>query len=102
MLQDDPQRRLGYAFTKVSPMNVSIIDYLQANGEQMESEIAKALQLPMTQVQSHLAQLSSTGEVICCKVTKYLGGKKIEGTSYRLSRAKSGKPVPPLATSKPR
>jgi hypothetical protein len=40
--------------------------------------------------------------VIYCKVTRFAGGKKIEGNSYRLSRAKSGKPVPPLSTSKSR
>ena len=77
-------------------MSVSITDYLQANGEKMEAEIAKALQLPMTQVQDHLAQLSIKGEVICCKVTRFHDGKKIEGTSYRLSRARSGKPMAPL------
>ena len=83
-------------------MNLEIIDYLQINGEKMEVEIAKALQLPIAQVQGHLSQLSSTGEVICCKVTRYLDGKMVEGTSYRLSRAKSGKPMAPLATHKMR
>jgi hypothetical protein len=84
-------------------MNSSaVIEYLQANGEKMEAEIAKALQMPIAVIQAQLAQLSSAGEVICCKVTRFAGGKKIEGTSYRLSRAKSGKPVPPLTTSKSR
>ena len=81
-------------------MNATIVDYLQVNGEKMEAEIAKALQLPIAQVQDHLAQLSVKGEVICCKVTRYLDGKRIEGTSYRLSRARSGNPMAPL--SKPR
>jgi hypothetical protein len=81
-------------------MNASILEYLHVNGEKMESEIAKALQMPIALVQSHLAQLSINGEVICCKVTRYLGGKKIEGTSYRLSRTRSGKPLQPLATTK--
>jgi hypothetical protein len=80
----------------------AVIEYLQANGEKMEAEIAKALQMPIAVIQAQLAQLSSAGEVICCKVTRFAGGKKIEGTSYRLSRAKSGKPVPPLTTSKSR
>jgi hypothetical protein len=83
-------------------MNLAIIDYLQINGEKMEVEIAKALQMPIAQVQSHLAHLSLTGEVICCKVTKFHDGKKVEGTSYRLSRARSGKPMAPLATHKTR
>ncbi len=83
-------------------MNTSIIDFLQVNGEKMEAEIALALQMPMALVQSHLAQLSSAGDVICCKVTRYLGEKKIEGTSYRLAGAKSGKPMAPAGTPKTR
>jgi len=83
-------------------MNAAIIDYLHVNGEKMESEIAKGLQVPIAVVQSHLAQLSSSGEVICCKVTRYLGGKKIEGTSYRLSSTRSGKPMQPLVAAKKR
>ena len=83
-------------------MNASIIDFLRVNGEKMEAEIAKGLQMPMTLVQSQLAQLSTAGEVICCKVTRYLGGKKVEGTSYRLSQTRSGNPIQPFATSKTR
>jgi hypothetical protein len=83
-------------------MNASIIDYLHVHGEKMEAEIAKGLQAPIALVQSHLAQLSTTGDVICCKVTRYLGGKKIEGTSYRLSGARSGNPAQPPGTPKTR
>ncbi len=83
-------------------MNASIIDYLHVNGEKMEFEIAKGLQMPVALVQSQLAQLSIAGDVICCKVTRYLGGKKIEGTSYRLAGARSGKPMDPAVTRKAR
>ena len=83
-------------------MNAEIIDYLQANGEQMEVDIAKALQMPVAQVQGHLAQLSRAGDVICCKVTRYAGGKKTEGTSYRMSGARGGKPVQPGGAPKTR
>lgn len=83
-------------------MNTSIIDFLHTHGEKMEAEIATALQLPMAHVQSQLAQLRTTGDVICCKVIRYLGGKKIEGTSYRLSGTRGGKPILPIATHKAR
>jgi hypothetical protein len=66
-------------------MNASILDFLKTNGERLEAEIANALHVPMTLVQSHVSQLSSAGEVVCCKVTRFLDGKKIEGTSCRLS-----------------
>ena len=83
-------------------MSAVILEFLQDNGEKMEAEIATALHLPMAQVHSQLAQLSITGEVICCKVTRFAGGKKIEGTSYRLSRARSGKPIQPHPAHKTR
>jgi len=66
-------------------MNASILDFLKANGERLDAEIAAALQMPVTLVTSHMSQLSSAGEVICCKVTRYIDGKPIEGVSCRLS-----------------
>ena len=66
-------------------MNASILHFLKNNGERLDSEIAHALHMPMTLVTSHISQLSSAGEVICCKVTRYTDGKKIEGVSCRLS-----------------
>lgn len=66
-------------------MNASILLFLKDHGERLDAEIATALHIPMTLVKSHVSQLSSTGEVVCCKVTRYIDGEKIEGVSYRLS-----------------
>jgi hypothetical protein len=66
-------------------MNASILNFLKINGEGLDADIAKALHMPMTLVKSHVSELSSAGEVICCKVTRYVDGKKIEGVSCRLS-----------------
>jgi hypothetical protein len=66
-------------------MNATILDFLKTNGEGLDADIAKALRLPMAMVKSHVSQLSAAGEVICCKVTRYVDGKKIEGVSCRLS-----------------
>jgi len=66
-------------------MNASILTFLRSNGEQMDAEIAKALQIPLKTLQSQVAQLSLAGEVICCNVTRYIDGQKIEGVSCRLS-----------------
>jgi DNA-binding IclR family transcriptional regulator len=74
-------------------MKTTILQYLRNNGEQLDADIAKALHMPKTQVLSQIAQLSSAGEVICCQVTRYFGGKQIEGVSCRLSAY-----VPPRAT----
>ena len=73
-------------------MSAAIKEFLHLNGEKMEAEIATALQLPIAQIQSQLAQLSIAGDVICCKVTRYDRGTKVEGTSYRLCGARGGKP----------
>jgi DNA-binding Lrp family transcriptional regulator len=74
-------------------MNETILQFLRNNGEQLDAEIAKALHLSKSVVLSHIAQLSAAGEVICCQVTRYFGGKQIEGVSCRLSAY-----VPPRAT----
>ncbi|WP_301102786.1 hypothetical protein [Propionivibrio sp.] len=66
-------------------MNASILKYLRANGEQLDADIALALDIPMAQLKVQVAQLSASGDVICCKVTRFIDGKKIEGTSCRLS-----------------
>ena len=66
-------------------MNASILKYLKANGEQLDAEISQALDIPMAQLKPLVDQLSISGDVICCKVTRFIDGKKIEGTSCRLS-----------------
>ncbi len=74
-------------------MNAAILQYLKDNGEQLDADIAKALHIPQAVVQKHISQLSSSGEVICCQVTRYSGTKKVEGVSCRLSAY-----VPPRAS----
>lgn len=66
-------------------MNASILKFLRTNGEQLDAEISQALNIPMAQLKTQVALLSASGDVICCKVTRFIDGKKIEGTSCRLS-----------------
>ena len=66
-------------------MNASILKFLRANGEQLDSDISQALNIPLDQLRDQVAELSASGEVICCQVTRFIDGKKIEGTSCRLS-----------------
>ena len=66
-------------------MNVNILDYLKANGEQLDLDISTALHIPMSQLRLLVEQLSASGDVICCHVTRFIDGQKIEGTSCRLS-----------------
>ena len=66
-------------------MNPSILDYLKTNGEQLDLDLSRALHIPLAQLRKLVSQLSASGDVICCQVTRFIDGKKIEGTSCRLS-----------------
>ncbi len=66
-------------------MSASILQFLRANGEQLDADIAAALHIPMAQLKNEIEQLSAAGEVICCNVTRFIDSKKIEGVSCRLS-----------------
>ncbi len=66
-------------------MKTSILKFLKTNGEQLDSEISQALGIPISKLANQVAELSASGDVICCKVTRFIEGKKIEGISCRLS-----------------
>lgn len=66
-------------------MTRTILDFLKVHGDCLDSEMAAALKLSRSQVANEIARLSASGDVICCKVTRYVDGKKIEGVSCRLS-----------------
>lgn len=66
-------------------INSTILDFLRANGPRLDSEIAEALKIPLTRVRNHVADLSSSGDLICCNTIQFKDGNKIEGLSCRLS-----------------
>jgi hypothetical protein len=66
-------------------MSVSILDYLKAHGEQLDVDMAAALHIPISQIRTMVEKLSASGDIICCHVTRFIDGRKIEGTSCRLS-----------------
>lgn len=68
-----------------SQINSTIIDFLRAKGPRLDSEIAEALKMPLTRVRNHVADLSSSGELICCNTIQFKDGATIEGISCRLS-----------------
>lgn len=68
-------------------MNAAILELLKTQGERLDSEIATSLRISRAAVATRISELSSSGDVICCKVTRYIDGKKIEGVSCRLSGA---------------
>jgi hypothetical protein len=66
-------------------MNARILDYLKANSEQLDVDMAAALHIPMPELTAMIEQLSASGDIICCHVTRFIDGRKIEGTCCRLS-----------------
>jgi hypothetical protein len=75
----------GFVIRESGKMSVGILDYLKANGEQLDVDLAAALHIPLPQLKAMVEQLSASGDVICCHVTRFIEGRKIEGTSCRLS-----------------
>lgn len=63
----------------------TILEYLSKNGEKMDLEIAAATGLSLSAVKSKLRDLSLSGAVISCNVTRFVDGVKIEGISSRVS-----------------
>ena len=63
----------------------NILDFLKARGPSLDSEIAAALKVPLAHVRSHVADLSSSGELICCNTIRFHEGAEIVGISCRLS-----------------
>lgn len=70
----------------------TILQYLKLHGEQLDADIANALRLPLERVRADLHDLSATGDVMTCFVTRFQGGKKIEGWSSRVAGF-----IPPVA-----
>jgi hypothetical protein len=65
--------------------NSNILNFLKAQGPCLDSEIAEALKMPLARVRTHVADLSSTGALICCNPIQFKDGARIEGISCRLS-----------------
>jgi predicted ArsR family transcriptional regulator len=61
-----------------------IIQYLTKCGEQLDSEIAHAIGLPLSVAQHHLSALTAQGKVMSCHITKFVDGHKSEGITCRI------------------
>jgi predicted ArsR family transcriptional regulator len=63
----------------------SILDYMKKRGEQHDSEIAAATQIPLETLRVHLEELAKRGDIIVCHSTRYVEGKPTEGMLCRVS-----------------
>jgi predicted ArsR family transcriptional regulator len=70
----------------------AILQYLSKHGQQVDYEIAAAMDLPLSDVRATLSALSKLGEISRCNVTRFIGGKPIEGMLCRIAGT-----IPPKA-----
>jgi hypothetical protein len=63
----------------------AILKYMKARGEQLDAEIAAATRIPLKDVRLYLSELSARGDVILCRSTRFIEGKKSEGMLCRIA-----------------
>lgn len=66
-------------------MHNRILRFLKEHGEKLDAQIARALNMSMSEVRNQMSQLSHSHDIVCCKVTRFVEGNKIEGLSCRIS-----------------
>ncbi|MBV2235389.1 MAG: ArsR family transcriptional regulator [Sterolibacterium sp.] len=62
-----------------------IFEHIKKHGQVRDAEIATALGLKLARVRSSLSDLSASGQISCCSVTRYQDGKPIEEIQCRVS-----------------
>jgi predicted ArsR family transcriptional regulator len=62
-----------------------IFELIKKHGQVRDAEIATALGLKIAKVRSSLSDLSASGQISCCSVTRYQNGKPIEEIQCRVS-----------------
>jgi predicted ArsR family transcriptional regulator len=70
----------------------SILQYLKKHGQQVDWEIATAMDIPLPSVRSALSDLSARGEISRCNVTRFFDGQPVEGMLCRIAGT-----IPPQA-----
>ena len=80
-----------------------ILDYLNKNGECLDTEISVATRIPLIDVHQHLTELMAKREVMTCHATRYVDCIKSEVLICRLvsgnSSIKRGRKSKPQATA---
>jgi transcription initiation factor IIE alpha subunit len=61
-----------------------ILQYLEKHGERLDTEIAIATGISLSNVRIHLLELTAKREIMSCHSIRFEKGKKIEGISCRL------------------
>jgi len=62
-----------------------ILQYLKANGEKLDADIAEAVGLSLSKVHYYLAELFAKGEIVACHSIRFQDDRQIAGILCRLS-----------------
>lgn len=62
-----------------------VLDYLRRHGQGLDSDIAKALGIPLPRVQHVIESLSAQGQVLVCRSTQFGDGACVETMLCRVS-----------------
>ena len=63
----------------------AVLDCLKKHGQRLDSELAKETGVPIAKVRQRLAELSATGAIITCNLTRFEHGKRIDELVCRMS-----------------
>jgi predicted ArsR family transcriptional regulator len=75
-----------------------ILPCLKKHGQRLDSELAEETGVPLAKVRRRIAELSATGAVITCKLTRFEQGEPIDALLCRMS----GWVPPPAPGRKPK
>ncbi len=62
-----------------------VLQCLKKYGQRLDLEIAEEMRVPLATVRRRIAELSATGAVVTCKLTRYEGDRTIEAWQCRVS-----------------
>ena len=65
--------------------DVDVLQCLKKYGQRLDLELAEEMRMPLATVRRRLAELSASGSVILCELTRYEGMKTIEAWQCRVS-----------------
>ena len=62
----------------------AILQYLKKHGQQLDSDIAAGIRIPLADVRPALKELSARGEISSCGVTHFNNGKPVQRMLCRI------------------
>ena len=77
---------------------MEVLKCLKKYGQRLDYEIAREMKMPLDTVRERLSDLSATGAVITCRLSRFEDGKQIDAWQCRMS----GYVPPPVPGRKPK